>query len=95
MSVSDSVYSGVYAATAEAAGRRYRAVMNVGRHPTAPEGPPTIEVHLLDFEGDLYGRIVTIRPVCLLRREKKFDSLEALKAQLQEDCARARTLVSL
>ncbi|MBR3503892.1 MAG: riboflavin kinase [Clostridia bacterium] len=84
---------GVYAAVAEADGRRYRAVMNIGRHPTAPEGPPTIEVHLLDFSGDLYGHILTVEPVCRLRGEIRFDSLEALEAQLQRDCARARALV--
>ncbi len=86
---------GVYAAVAVADGRRYRAVMNIGRHPTAPEGPPTIEAHFLDFTGDLYGHEVTVRPVRFLRAEVKFDSLEALKAQLQKDCARARALVTL
>ena len=83
---------GVYAAAVEAAGKRYRAVMNIGRHPTAPEGPPTIEIHLLDFSGDLYGQELRVEPLCFLREERKFDSREALKAQLEADRARARTL---
>ena len=86
---------GVYAARAEADGGRYRAVMNIGRHPTAPDGPPTIEVHFLDFAGDLYGHDVTIEPVRFLRAERRFDSLEALRAQLERDCARARAPVAL
>ena len=86
---------GVYAAVVEADGRRYRAVMNIGRHPTAPEGPPTIEIHLLDFSGDLYGHELKVEPVCFLREERKFNSLEALRAQLEKDRARAKALAAL
>ena len=86
---------GVYVVVAETGGARYRAVMNVGSHPTAPEGPPTIEVHILGFAGDLYGQKLAIEPVALMRGEKKFASLDALKEQLKKDCAMAETLVSL
>ena len=69
--------------------------MNVGAHPTAPEGAPTVEVHLLDFEGGLYGDEMRVDVVCFLRDERKFESLEALRRQLERDEARARELVSL
>ena len=62
---------GVYAVIATTAGGRYRAMMNVGSHPTAPEGPPTIEVYLLDFEGDLYGCEMRVDIVRFLREEKE------------------------
>ena len=86
---------GVYAVVAVAAGRRYQAVMNIGEHPTAPGGGPTVEVHLLDFAGDLYGQEIAVEPVRWLREERRFDSLDALKAQLKEDCALARAIVTL
>ena len=52
---------GVYVALAEVDGRRYPAVLNQGRHPTAPEGNPTVETHLLGYPGgDLYGKPLTL-----------------------------------
>lgn len=86
---------GVYAVIASAEGKRWRAIMNVGAHPTAPEGAPTIEVHLLDFEGGLYGDEMQVDVVCFLRDERKFESLEALRRQLERDEARAREIVGL
>ncbi len=86
---------GVYAVVAVADGRRYRAVMNVGRHPTVPEGPPTIEVHIIGFDGDLYGQTLKIEPVRLLRGERKFSSLAALEAQLERDRAMTEEIVTL
>ncbi len=86
---------GVYAVAATAAGKRWRAIMNVGAHPTAPEGAPTVEVHLLDFEGDLYGQEMRVDVICFLREERKFESLDALRRQLERDKARAREIVGL
>jgi riboflavin kinase/FMN adenylyltransferase len=83
--------NGVYVALAEIDGARYVAILNQGHHPTAPEGQPTIETHLLGFAGgDLYGRQLTLTYLAWLRPEKRFPTLEALKAQLRADAAAAR-----
>jgi riboflavin kinase/FMN adenylyltransferase len=71
-------------------GQRYPAVANVGFRPTVGSRRPTLEVHLLDFSGDLYGQRMTVFPCARLRGEVKFDDLEALKAQIERDQARAR-----
>lgn len=82
---------GVYAVVAELEnGERYPAVANVGFRPTVGSERPTLEVHLLDFNGDLYGQRMTVFPCARLRGEVKFDDLEALKAQIERDQARAR-----
>ena len=60
-------------------------VVNIGRHPTVPEGAPTIEAHILDFHGDLYGQTITLRLNRFLRPERRFESLDALREQLQRD----------
>ncbi len=65
-------------------------VMNIGDRPTVNGTHPTVEVHLLDFTGDLYDRKLEIQLEKFLRAEQKFPSLEALKAQIQLDCNAAR-----
>lgn len=69
-------------------------VMNIGSRPTVDGTYQTIEVHLLDWSGDLYGHTITVHLEQFLRPEQRFESLEALKAQIQLDCANARQLVS-
>lgn len=61
------------------------AMLNQGVHPTAPEGKPTIEAHLLDFDGELYGAAVRVEYLRYLRPERRFESLDALRAQLARD----------
>jgi riboflavin kinase / FMN adenylyltransferase len=63
--------------------------MNVGVRPTVDAGA-AIEVHLLDFEGDLYDRMLRVHLIARLRDELRFDGLAALQAQLSTDVARAR-----
>jgi riboflavin kinase / FMN adenylyltransferase len=67
-------------------------VMNIGLRPTVNGTLQTIEVHLLDWSGDLYGHTVTVHLEHFLRPEQKFESLDALKAQIQLDCNYARAL---
>jgi riboflavin kinase / FMN adenylyltransferase len=67
-------------------------VMNIGLRPTVDGTLQTIEVHLLDWSGDLYGHTVTVGLEQFLRPEQKFESLDALKSQIQLDCDRARQL---
>jgi riboflavin kinase/FMN adenylyltransferase len=66
-------------------------VMNIGCRPTVAGDNPTVEVHLLDWHGDLYGQSLTVSLEGFLRPEQKFASLEQLKAQIQRDCTHART----
>ena len=66
------------------------AVMNIGDRPTVNGTHLTVEVHLLDFAGDLYDRKLQIQLEKFLRSQQKFPSLEALKAQIQLDCTTAR-----
>lgn len=82
---------GVFAVTAElSSGQRYPGVANVGFRPTVGASRPTLEVHLLDFSGDLYDQRLTVYPCAKLRGEVKFDNFGALKAQIERDQARAR-----
>lgn len=76
------VYAGYYRING---GDRLPCMVNIGSHPTAPEGEPTIEAHLLDFSGDLYDSRAEIELVAFLRPERRFPSLDALKAQLSLD----------
>lgn len=71
-----------------------KGVMNLGCRPTVDGGPPIPEVHLLDWSGDLYGRSITVALEQFLRPEQIFESLDALKAQIQKDCEVARARLS-
>jgi riboflavin kinase/FMN adenylyltransferase len=64
-------------------------VMNLGVRPTVEGQTQTLEVHLLNWQGDLYGKQLTVALMNFLRPEQRFDSLEHLKAQIQADCAAA------
>ncbi|NER51923.1 MAG: bifunctional riboflavin kinase/FAD synthetase, partial [Symploca sp. SIO1A3] len=65
-------------------------VMNIGMRPTVSGTALRIEIHLLDWSGDLYGQTLTVSLEQFLRPEQKFASLDNLKAQIQADCAVAR-----
>jgi riboflavin kinase/FMN adenylyltransferase len=69
-------------------------VMNIGKRPTVDGTIATVEVHLLDWSGDLYGQTVTVSLEKFLRPEQKFASLDALKAQIQLDSQVARAFFS-
>ena len=78
--------SGVYAVWASiGASRRMPAMMNIGTRPTFEGHHTTIEVNILDFVGDIYGQTVTIDFVSRLREERRYDTPEALVAQLKKD----------
>ena len=79
---------GVYVGVASLAGdeRRYVAILNQGRHPTAPGGMPTVEAHLLGYpQRPLYGERLTLTYRAFLRPEVTFSSLDALREQLAQD----------
>lgn len=84
---------GVYAAWAVAGGERNPSVVNIGVRPTF-DGTPvqTIEAHILDYSGDLYGHDLTLEFISRLRDEMKFSGIEALIAQIHSDIEAARPL---
>ena len=69
-------------------------VANFGRRPTVNDRGTLFELHLFDFAGDIYGRRVEVRLIDFIRPEMKFPGLDALKAQIRADGARARTLLA-
>ncbi len=84
---------GVYAAYASISGGRYSAVVNIGFRPTFGAGERTVEAHLLDFRGDLYGQEMCVEFVERLRAERRFPNAAALCAQIVKDIARAREIL--
>ena len=82
--------NGVYVTRALVGDRTYGAVTNIGTRPTFDGRTTTVETHLLDFEGDLYGHVVTIELVHMLRGEQKFDGIDALTAQIARDVQQTR-----
>lgn len=81
---------GVYACLACFDGEKYPAVANVGTRPTVGGHKVTAEPWILDFEGDLYGKTVTLEMHQFLRPEKKFDSLDTLREEIQKNAAQTR-----
>jgi riboflavin kinase/FMN adenylyltransferase len=84
---------GVYAAwviVGAGSGKRYGGMMNQGPRPTFREADRTLEIHLFDFDGDLYGETVRVEWVRRLRDVQAFSSREALVAQLERDRQAAR-----
>jgi riboflavin kinase / FMN adenylyltransferase len=83
--------SGVYLVSAQIDGKVWPGVANIGVRPTvAGDGRPHLEIHLLDFTGDVYGRRLTVVFHQKLRDEQRFASLEALKTAIDADVAAAR-----
>ena len=76
---------GVYAAVIYVDGERYGCMVNIGHHPTLPEGGKTVEAHVFDYVGDAYGKQVRLETVAFIRPEQKFASVDELKAQLEKD----------
>lgn len=72
----------------------YDGVANLGRRPTFDKKDVLLEVHIFDFEGDIYGHHAAVSFIDYLRPEQKFDGLDALKAQIAKDSARARELLA-
>ena len=85
---------GVYAVWAEVEGKRYSAVLNIGNRPTLDNGQDmSIEVHLFDFDAQIYGASVSLEFVEHLREEQCFATLDDLKAQIHADCEMARGIL--
>jgi len=83
---------GVFAAKVNGLSKSYLAVANAGIKPTVKGTHVSLEAHLLDFDGDLYGKRLTLTPLSKIRNEKKFSSLASLKTAILTDIATARQL---
>lgn len=90
---SDGIYAGWLERTD---GTIHKAAISLGHRPTFYDRPgdrPLLECHLIDFSGNLYGELVRVRFVERLRGEEKFDSVDALVAQIQSDVDRTKALL--
>ena len=85
-----SLRHGVYACKVTIDGKDYPAVTNVGTRPTVNGHRVTVEPWILDFQGDLYGRELTLRFFRFIRPEKKFPGLSELKAEIQKNAEEVR-----
>lgn len=85
---------GVWLSAVTVDGQVHLGVTNIGVKPTVGGTVPTAETWILDYDGDLYGRSVPVQPVLHLRDEVRFDSVEALSAQIAADAAAARAAVA-
>ena len=85
---------GIYAVRVSVGGVVYGGVASYGRRPTFDNGAPLFEVFLFDFSGDLYGQTLTVECVAWQRGEEKFDSIEALIAQMDRDAQKARDILA-
>ena len=73
---------------------RFDGVASYGRRPTFDNGAPLLEVFLFDFKGDLYGSVLDVAFIGFIRDELKFDGIEALIRQMDDDSARARAALA-
>ena len=78
---------GVYSGLVKIDSKVYHAVINVGKRPTIGDlKKDLVEAHILDFDEDIYGKIIDVFFLRRIRNEKKFDSLDELKIQIKKDC---------
>ncbi len=84
---------GVYAALAHIGENTHKAVANIGLKPTVGSDSPTVEVYLLDANGDFYEKEVTLELVAFIRSEQKFENLDKLKEAIAIDTDKAKQLL--
>jgi riboflavin kinase / FMN adenylyltransferase len=86
--------NGIYAVTVECSGTTYQGVANIGFSPTFDDHIFSVEVHILDFNENIYGQKIRINFVQRIRGEKKFSDIPELSAQIKKDIVRARNILS-
>lgn len=87
--------TGVYAVTVACRDGRYKGVANIGYSPTFDDHVFTVEVHILDFDRDIYGEKIRVNFIERIRDEIKFSGIEALSRQIRRDVETARNMISL
>jgi riboflavin kinase/FMN adenylyltransferase len=85
---------GVYVTLANLDEERFRSITNVGIRPTFEANQLLIETHIFDFNGDIYGKSMRIEFIDRLRDERRFESIDALVAQISRDVVRAKEVFS-
>jgi len=85
--------SGVYAVNCIFQGKKYKGISNMGVRPTVGGEQPVLEVHLFDFSQEIYGQRLDVEFKFKIRDEKKFESLDFLKEQIQKDISLAKKLL--
>jgi len=90
----NGLMEGIYAVRIEVDGRVHDGVASYGRRPTFDNGAPLFEIWLMDFSGDLYGKMLNVECVQRQRGELKFDSVEALIEQMHRDAAEAKAILA-
>jgi riboflavin kinase/FMN adenylyltransferase len=85
---------GIYATIAQVGSKQFPSATNIGTRPTFAERKRTVETHLLDYEGDLYGKEIKVEFVERLRDEQRFLSSEDLRMQIQKDIRRVKALLA-
>lgn len=84
---------GIYAVRVVVDGVLHKGVASYGKRPTVDNGPPLLEIYILDFSGDLYGKAIEVRFAGWIRPELKFDGLDALVRQIDDDVVQARAML--
>jgi riboflavin kinase/FMN adenylyltransferase len=85
---------GIYAVRVGRGNERFDGVASFGRRPTFDNGAPLLEVFLFDFKGDLYGQQLDVAFIAYIRDELKFDGVDALIVQMNDDSAKARAALA-
>jgi riboflavin kinase/FMN adenylyltransferase len=86
--------NGIYATIAQIDGKQFSSATNIGIRPTFGEGEKTVETHLLNYKGDLYGKDIRLEFVQKLRDEQRFPSSEELKAQIEKDVREVEAILT-
>jgi riboflavin kinase / FMN adenylyltransferase len=85
---------GIYAVRVHFNGEHHAGAAYLGTRPTFDDGAPLLEVFLLDFDGNLYGREIEVEFIDFIRGDRRFDGMEQLKAQMALDCDAARQILA-
>jgi len=85
---------GVFAVSVDTPAGRFGGMANVGPRPSFPTAPPALEVHLFDFQGDLYGRRLTVWFEGFIREQRRFFDLDELTCRLAHDAEQAKALLA-
>ncbi len=86
--------NGIYAVTVDCLGKRHQGVANIGYSPTFDDNALTVEVHILDFNKDLYGKSIVVKFIERIRDEIKFSGISELSQQIAQDVLKAREILS-
>ena len=87
--------TGVYAVTVKCGNQLYKGVANIGYSPTFDDHQFTVEVHLLDFNKNIYGEKLFVNFVQRIRNEMKFSNISELSEQIKKDIVNAREILCL